>query len=475
MLITWVACHTRAPAYVGSPSLRRDPLLGGPSRLALLGGMVAATLLAAGAGPPAAAAKRTPTYTSPGYRPTKIPTTFAPATTPPPVVPPPSGNRPHVFVDAAGSAHVVFAEPSGSAADTIRTRRLPRGAKGCAAGATLTPNQPAAGNDPSTNQDFDGPYPLAVANELLVVDSRCCNRAATPDGGTTENPVYLYTSEDAGATFTGPTDANPSAGLIGTQDPSGDAIVFGGDVPSIGLISSVQTGGTIFQGVPAGSFTRATANLSLRPDKQDASDGRLGLDGARPIAAFSDFSGTITVREWNGSGSVNDAAQWTVLSVTGADQPRIAGGPAGIAMLTEPSISSGALSVRSIAPGGGAAGPPQVLTTDSALFPTLTADPVSRMFAAAWITSSDEAVHVRTSRDGRVWSPDQVVMRVPDGQLSELDVAATADGRAGGARQGGRRRVRGGARRRRRPDGLRRAHPRRAVRPDRPDRPARAR
>ena len=78
-------------------------------------------------------------------------------------------------------------------------------------------------------------------------------------------------------------------------------------MPSIGLISSVQTGGTIFQGVPAGSFTTATANLSLRPDKQDASYGRLGLDGTRPIAAFSDFSGTITVREWTGNGSVNDA------------------------------------------------------------------------------------------------------------------------------------------------------------------------
>src|SRR3954453_12289744 len=394
----------------------------------LRGVVAAAALLALAVPAPSLAARRVSGYVSPGYKPSRTPKPFGPANPPPPVVMPASGNSPHVFVDGAGSAHIAFADPNGTGADIIRTCRLPRGGSACPASAALIPDQPAAGNDPQTNQDFDGPFPLAVGNELLVVDSRCCNRAPTPGGSFTESPVYLYTSEDAGATFTGPTDANPSAGLIGTQDPSGDAIVFGGDVPSIGLISSVQTGGTMFQGDPAGSFTRATANLSLRPDKQDASDGRLGLDGARPIAAFSDFSGTITVREWNGGGSVNDPAQWTTLSVTGADQPRIAGGPAGIAMLTEPSISSGALSVRSIAPGGGAAGPPQFLTTDSALFPTLTADPVSGMFAAAWITSSDEAVHVRTSRDGRVWSPDQVVMRVPDGQLSELDVAATADG-----------------------------------------------
>ncbi len=377
---------------------------------------------------PAAIAKRTPNYRSPGSKLTRIPKNFVPAKPPPPVVLQPSGNTPRVFVDAAGSAHIAFADPNGTAADAIRTCRLLRGGKACAAGATLSPSQPAAGNDPQTNQDYDGPYPLAVGNELLVVDSRCCNRVPTADGSFIENPVYLYTSEDAGATFTGPTDANPYAGIIGTQDPSGDAIVYGGNVPSIGLISSVQTGGTIFQGVPAGSFTTATANLSLRPDKQDASNGRLGLDGSRPIAAFSDFSGTITVREWTGSGSVNDASQWTTLRLAGADQPRIAGGPKGIALLTEPSTSSGALSVRSIVPGGLSASPLQVLSKTPARFPTLSADPVSGMFAAAWIDSSDESVHVRTSSDGRVWGPDQLVMRVPGGDLGELHAAATADG-----------------------------------------------
>src|SRR3954453_9803099 len=285
----------------------------------LRGVVAAAALLALAVPAPSLAARRVSGYVSPGYKPKRIPKTFVPAKPPAPVVMPASGNSPHVFVDGAGSAHIAFADPNGTGADIIRTCRLPRGGSACPASAALSPDQPAAGNDPQTNQDFDGPYPLAVGNELLVVDSRCCNRAATPDGGTTESPVYLYTSEDAGATFTGPTDANPSAGLIGTQDPSGDAIVYGGEVPSIGLVSSVQTGGTLFQGVPAGSFTSDTANLSLRPDKDDASNGRLGLDGNRPITAFSDDGGTIAVREWNGSGSVNDPAQWTTLRITGAE------------------------------------------------------------------------------------------------------------------------------------------------------------
>ena len=84
--------------------------------------------------------------------------------------------------------------------------------------------------------------------------------------------------------------------------------------------------------------------------------------------------------------------------------------------------------MRSIAPGGLSAGPAQVLTKRPARFPTLSADPVSGMFAAAWINGSDESVHVRTSPDGRVWGPDQLVMRVPGGDLGQLDVAATADG-----------------------------------------------
>src|SRR3954468_23142175 len=205
--------------------------------LARRAGLVLA-LAAIGVGAPPAFARSAHGYTSPGYKPKHIPTNFVATKPPPPVVLQPSGNSPHVFVDAAGSAHIAFADPNGTGADVIRTCRLPRGAGACAARAALTPNQPAAGNDPQTNMDFDGPFPLAVGNELLVVDARCCNRAPTGGGGFTENPVYLYTPEDAGASLARPTSANPYAGLIGTQDPSGDAIVFGGDVPSIGTISS---------------------------------------------------------------------------------------------------------------------------------------------------------------------------------------------------------------------------------------------
>jgi hypothetical protein len=383
---------------------------------------VAAALGALALAAPAGAAAKGAVYSSPHYTGHAVPKAFVPAQPPRPVVLPVRGGRPHVFVDAAGTAHIAYTDPAGSADDVIRTCRLPRGGSACAAQAALTPRQPSGGgNGPQTNQDFDGPFPLAVGNQLLVVDSRCCNDVDV-GGQSYGNPVYLFTSEDAGTTFTGPSDPNGTAGIIGTQDPSGDVVVYGGDVPSIGLISDTQTDGLFFQGVPAGSFTSAKALLST----DELSSGTLGVDGIRPVAAFSNSGGSTTVREWTGNGSVDDAAQWTTLHLA-ADRPRIAGGPAGMVLLTQSSISDGPLFVRRVAPGGGSVTAPVRLTASIAHSPALSADPVSGRFAAAWIDNADASVHVRTSADGRVWSPDQVVARVPGGDLGELDVAATAD------------------------------------------------
>jgi hypothetical protein len=372
---------------------------------------------------PAAVARQGPSYVTPGYKAKAVPKTFIPAAPPKPVVLPIRGGLPRVFVDAAGSAHITYSDPAGSAEDIIRTCRLPRGGGACEAQAALTPRQPSGGgNGPELDQDFDGPYPMAVGNQLLVIDSRCCNNVMV-GGHSYGNPVYLYTSEDGGTTFTGPSDPNGTAGIIGTQDPSGDAVVYGGDVPSIGLISDAQTGGTVFQGVPAGSFTDEKALLSA----DATNDGTLAVDGIRPVAAFGDSAGSIYVREWTGEGSVNDPARWTTLRLAG-DRPAIAGGPAGIVLLTQPSISDGPLFVRRIAPGAGRAAAPLRLTAAAAHAATVSADPVSGRFAAAWIDNSDNTVHVRTSANGTRWTPDTVAMRVPKGTLEELDVAATSDG-----------------------------------------------
>ena len=121
---------------------------------------------------------------------------------------------------------------------------LLRGQTGCAANNGLVP--PEAG-DPKYNIDEHGPVPLAIGNELLMLDSRFPNPENLPDG-TTGYPTFLWTSEDAGKTFTGP-------GIIGNLEITGNAVVFGGANPQIGVITDTTTGGTLFQATPPGAYS----------------------------------------------------------------------------------------------------------------------------------------------------------------------------------------------------------------------------
>jgi hypothetical protein len=201
-------------------------------------------------------------YRTPGYRGTHKVPRVRPLPPPPPVVLG-QGTDPHVLVDSAGTGHIAFTTPP-VGESVLRYCRLARGQKACSAQQSLIPpdNDSAFGNGPATDEDFTGPYPLAVGNELLLLDHRCCNSVPYPDGSpnSSNDMNFLYTSEDAGASITGP-------GLIGTQTPSGNAIVYGGNDPHIGVISDTETGGTFFQGSPAGVFTSARANLgNLGPD-----------------------------------------------------------------------------------------------------------------------------------------------------------------------------------------------------------------
>ena len=205
-----------------------------------------------GASAPAAAAA--PVYRTPGYSIHRALPTVAPVAPAAPVMVSGDGSDPHVLVDGAGTAHVAWSENPVGQASIMHYCRVLRGAGTCAAPFQDTIMQRTSGeNSPATDDDFAGPFPLAIGNELALVDSRCCNNAVIPGGGTTGSPVYLFTSENGGDSFTGPTDPNSAAGTIGNLEPSGNAIVFNGNNPYIGMISDTMTGGTFFQGVPGGS------------------------------------------------------------------------------------------------------------------------------------------------------------------------------------------------------------------------------
>jgi hypothetical protein len=357
-------------------------------------------------------------YRTPGYRGTHKVPRVKPLPPPPPIVLG-QGTDPHVLVDAAGTGHIAFTTPA-IGESVLKYCRLDRGQKTCSAQQSVIPpdNDSAYGNGTATDEDFQGPFPLSVGNELLLLDHRCCNEVPFPDGsGSSSDMSFLYTSEDGGQTLTGP-------GLIGTQAPSGNAIVYGGNDPHIGVISDTQTGGTFFQGSPAGAFTNATANLgNLGPD--EAYGGRVALDGDRPIAAFADLTGHIFVREYNGTGDINDPSNWSVAQMPG-ESPHIVGGPAGVWLGYQTGFGS-QFFARRIA-GGVPTGSSFAITPkgeDTGYFQLL--EDAGGRLTAGWIQRGNPGeVTTRTSSDGVHWSSDTIVAR---GQITgPLALGAAQDG-----------------------------------------------
>jgi hypothetical protein len=369
-----------------------------------------------------AAARAASSYHSPGYTGTHRVPRVAPVPPPPPAVLG-QGTLPHVLVDASGTGHIAWTQGHAGATESVlHYCRLPRGQRQCAAQSSLIPpdNDAGYGNGPATDVDFQGPWPLAVGNELLVLDHRCCNSVPLPDGSSSSDVNFLYTSEDGGSTFTGP-------GIVGTQAPSGNALIYGGSDPHIGVISDTQTGGTFFQGTPAGAFTRSVANLGNQgPD--EAYDGRVALSGTRPIAAFDDLTGHIYVREYSGIGDINDPGNWSVSQFPGW-QPRVVSGPSGIWLAyTRADLNEGPWFVRRIVDGAATGAALQITGGNEDLgYFTFTEDGGGELIAG-WIdrAASPREVHIRTSVDGVHWSAEQVVGKGPI--TGGLQLGAAPDG-----------------------------------------------
>jgi hypothetical protein len=386
--------------------------------------LAALGLAGAGASPAAAQTAKAKTYKSPGYKGRKTIPNVNP--TPLPLLPLGTGKYPHVLVDAAGTGHVMFAvDGNSSAPDQVSYCRLQRGQKACASTSALAPDAPAGGtpgdyegNFPGGNHDFTGPTPLAIGNQLFLVDRRFPDAFKTPAGKTSASNVFMWTSEDGGGTFNGPA-------IIGDNQNGGGAVVYGGAAsPSIGTISRTQTEGTFFQGTGAGTYGTAKAQLGT---PAQAYDGNLAVEGDRPIAAFADevssSTGTVIVRKWTGSGDINDQATWSTASFPGSE-PRITSGPGGTFVVYRDSLVGGQTLVQKIVDGAPAGAPS--LIAGAIREATIAENPAGAL-VASYI--DDAGVQLRRSTDGVNWSPAELIAQTPaGGQLSGLAVAATADG-----------------------------------------------
>ena len=369
------------------------------------------------------ASAASPGYHSPGYA---GKTNFGAKVTPSalPSIVLGTGKYPDLLVDAAGTAHVVFAHDGGtSAPDTYSVCNLQRGIKQCATSPTVPapvapdPSQGGifSGNIPSINHDFDGPVPLDIGNQLIVIDRRFPAEFPTPAASTSESNVFEWSSSDGGATLTGPGD-------IGNNQMAGGAIAYGDpNAASIGTISRTETGGTFFQGTAPGSYTTAQAQLGTG---DQAYDGELALDGTRPVATFADLSGNVFVREYSGQGDINDPANWSESSFHGFS-PQIIGGAAGVFVLSSDSdINDGHLSLRRVV--GGQATGTAIAMGQSLTAPAISEDASGRI---SFAYTDTYGVEVRSSLNGIAFSGAQLAAVLPSGTgIGHLVVAAAADG-----------------------------------------------
>ena len=114
----------------------------------------------------------------------KAPTTkAAPAPKPPaPFVLSQSGTFPDVLVDDAGTAHVVWNENRGDAADVVVYCRIKRGAAGCDSRAELSWAKTFGAGDGPQYDSGGAPQVVQVGGQLVVFSHRYPTIGEKPDG-----------------------------------------------------------------------------------------------------------------------------------------------------------------------------------------------------------------------------------------------------------------------------------------------------
>ncbi len=233
-----------------------------------------------------------------------------------------NGSLPDAAVDAAGTGHFAWTErvPGG---DVLHYCQVPRGQTVCTALQSLTPPAP----DPTENRDAKGPHVfLPGPGRVVLVTHRCCGRMQTPDGKTSDEITWTYTSTDGGVTFGAPRIIGSGGGDVRWEAAYG---------PGATILTVTQFG--TFQAEPLTGFVSATAQLSptFADDFSVAS-----LDPQTPVVAYyvpgPVGTGTIQFRRYTGTGDVNDAANWSpavVVDSGSQGDSHIVDGPHGVYLM----------------------------------------------------------------------------------------------------------------------------------------------
>jgi len=287
------------------------------------------------------------------------------------------GDFPSVAVGGDGTAHVAWRGPSdGSNVSQLMFCRVPKGASACAGGARALPV-------PGTGESR--PFVLPYERGIVVVQSRLSNDPAV-------RGLYVIISTDGGATF-GTAYKAADVGLL--LDAVGGP---GSTVSAVGSYASNLRYVNFAFGIPETPF----ATLSS-PGTGDLGAVAL-LNAATPFVLLYDGSGNAAWRHYDGSGDLNDEANWSAASTPGylGEQPGLAHGTLGLFATGRLGPTSTRPAVRKFAGTGFAA--PSTIDTTSAN-PVIAEDGGKRLHAVYGGFDLRHAV----SDNGTAWRAETLV------------------------------------------------------------------
>jgi len=396
-------------------------------------------IVAWAAGGSVAVAKNRPIYRDPpSYvgvkKPPKTKAVSIPA--PPPVALSSAGSFPDVLVDEAGTAHIVWNEDRGDAADVVVYCRLKRGASACDTRSELVWDKSYNDGDGPQFSVGSDPLIVRVGDQLVVLEHRYPTGADRPDGSAGSENDLEWTSSDGGTTWAGPA-------IVGTRDLA-SVVVFGPpDDPTIlnfGIDPYCGPSGgpaaACAEAFKSGQFRIGEAQLGTVHDANYYPSA--ALDGGLPIVAFADLSDNTYVRRWTGTGGdPDDASTWAApTTITPSEEPFLAGGVKGTFLLDRPGYGK-PYEVRplasnadgSVTPGKGVrVGDPD----GGGQFGVLFEDPAGGLFAG-WESHGSEkpkrsaGMLLRASTNGGAsFAPAQQLVRGND--IGQIQLGAAADG-----------------------------------------------
>jgi hypothetical protein len=290
------------------------------------------------------------------------------------------GHVPGVAIDNEGTSYIAWNGLESNA--SLNFCRLPRGAAACDLSGPIAA--------PGTS--LSRPFVQVQGNVVRVVAYRYGLSGPPFDG------VLLFTSTDGGASF-GP-------GVLVGSVPFHDAV--SGPGATVSLITSAVTEGMLFQNVPTDGSSVGTQKANFGTTHPYLGTVAL-IDGTTPLAVFDSGSSMGVLRRYDGSGSLNDPANWTPPQDIGyADDPRLAAGPSGVFLLTTDSPDRHLQVRRYLGDSGFGPTSPVGAAPGESAQDYMTQDPGGQLHVVLpQITADGSRLMHATSNDGVTWTQTQ--------------------------------------------------------------------